>query len=267
MTRAGERCGHSFRPDNDEVPSSSLGMRTKRIICFHVHMNEQLESLKKYVVENRARGVSDEAITQELTGKGWKVSDVEAVIGGSNEPIVAPTGWMENARTMHLILGGGAVSSVAAIATFAVKLGSNIFAPLCVIADAFNLLIAYSIWKKTFFASGSIWYRIFIGFLLIPATVFAIGSTLFFMATTLQSIGVNILFGETLEEAEIILFLLGLPVQVIVYFLSSITVGILHGKRKKAGLGGSLRSVLRGHVYFMVLAGLATAALFLGFHL
>ena len=238
-------------------------MRFTNIRCFLYDegMNEQLESLKKYVAENSARGVSLPAIRKELSGKGWNESDIEMAIG-SDETLSVQTGWMENARIMHIILAGGAAASLAAIASFVAKFGGEFgSAPLFVVADFLNLVVAYSIWKKTAFASHSMWYRILIGLLLIPATIFALGSTLFFFDACLGYLGTSLLSLDVKESAKIILFLFGLPVQVAVYLLSSITVGILHYRRKKAG-GIGLAGVLRGHVYFLVLAAIATAALF-----
>ena len=231
-------------------------------------MNEQLESLKQYVSENRAGGVPDLAIRQELLGKGWKVSDVDTVLG--QDPSVSTSmaaGWTENARTMHIILAGGAAVSLAAIASFTARFGGDTgFAPFFLVADLLNIITAYAIWKKTLFASRSIWYRICIGILLIPATVFAVGSTIFFLDACVESLGITLYSRDTIEGAEIILFLLGLPVQVVVYLLSSLTVGILYLRRKKAGQVPLTISVLRGHVYFLILAALSTATLFLGLH-
>ena len=227
-------------------------------------MNEQLESLKQYVEENSARGVPFQAISKELVGKGWKESDIEMVMG-LDAAIPTQTGWMENVRIMHVILAGGAAASLAAIASFVAKFGGEFgFAPLFVVADVLNLLVAYSIWKKTALASHSMWYRILIGFLLIPATIFALGSTLFFIDECLGTVSIALLSRDTKEGAEIILFLIGLPVQVVVYFLSSIIFGILYWRRKNAALSKPSIGVLRGHIYFLVLAALATAALFTG---
>ena len=233
-----------------------LGMRfaSSRCFLYDEGMNEQLESLKKYVAENSARGVSLPAIRKELSGKGWKESDIEMAID-SDETLSVQTGWMENARIMHIILAGGAAASLAAIASFITTFGGGGgFVPLFVVANFLNLVVAYSIWKKTVFASHSVLYRVFIGLLLIPATIFALGSTLYFLGA-LQAYR---------ESAGIILFLFGLPVQVAVYLLSTITLCILHFRIKKAGGKSRLTGVLRGHVYFLVLATIATAALFEG---
>ena len=225
-------------------------------------MNEQLESLKQYVEENSARGVPFQAISKELVGKGWKESDIEMVMG-LDAAIPTQTGWMENARIMHVILAGGAAASLAAIASFVAKFGGEFgFAPLFVVADVLNLLVAYSIWKKTALASHSMWYRTLIGFLLIPATIFALGSTLFFIDECLGTMSIALLSRDTKEGAEIILFLIGLPVQVVVYLLSTITLCILHFRSNKAGGKSRLTGVLCGHVYFLVVAAIATAALF-----
>ena len=69
-------------------------------------MNEQLESLKQYVAENRARSVADSVIKQELLLKEWKEADIALVLAVKRE--VPPSSWIEKARVTHAIVASGA---------------------------------------------------------------------------------------------------------------------------------------------------------------
>ena len=228
-------------------------------------MNEQLESLKQYVDENRASGVSDPVIRQELFGKGWKVSDIDTVLG--QDPSITAskgTGWMENARVMHIILGLGAIFFIAGIISCTpVAYNDRIQFPAFLIADVFNIITAFAIWKKTFTLSRSLSHRIYIGILLIPATIFAIGSTLYFANATVEIVGIHLIKDDIVLLVSFVVFLFGLPVQIAVYLLSSINVWILYLRRKKCGEATPSKAVMRGHIYFLVLSIIATAAMFL----
>ncbi len=65
------------------------------------------EEIKKYINEERVRGVSDAAIRSELLSKGWKEEDVNAclpVIVSSGAPL-APTGKIARIGRLRYFLG------------------------------------------------------------------------------------------------------------------------------------------------------------------
>ena len=228
-------------------------------------MNEETKTqLRTYITDNRSKGVTDPAIKQALLEKGWKENDVDSLLGIVTNERGIPT-WMHDAKIMHAILGAGATAFIIGIWLFTTQSSGGVTGTqLFLVANLCNLITAYYAWMKFYRLSPSIWYRLGAGLLILIASLFAIGSTLFFAEDTVKVFsGVSHLLDENIEiTAELLIFLILLPAQVAVYLLSLVTLWVVRIRRKKAGMEIPPKALLRSHLYFFIIAAIATAALF-----
>jgi hypothetical protein len=203
----------------------------------------QNDTLEAYISGERARGVSDAALRDELLAKGWEVALVNAAL---------PSVPMETKRESPLLLGfrrddlmlrtllvgflSFLVSSVyLLLATFMGERNSltdhsllYLMLSLTHVVNfvAFGLLF-WSVWEL----SRALSYRIWIGFLLLLALPFGLTSLPDFVSI---AIDYNLYTGE-LNYAALVIYLFFLPLDGVVYLLLLITEWVILVKRRRKG--------------------------------
>lgn len=192
-----------------------------------------------------------------------------------NEPIEqqsqkvrAIPSWMENFRVMGVVTAvaiGSFVPTLFAPSTlypFSHVSGS---AFTC-ITSYFNLIIAYFAWVRFFQISQSIYFRIWAVILMLLATSFAIGSTVYFthefLGLFLPSLQGNRWAHDPWENFAILIYFFLLPLQILVYLLSSVTIWRMQVQYKIKGMVLPSPSLILSHLYFLILATIATINLF-----
>lgn len=105
------------------------------------------EQLSSYIAGERARGVSDEAIRQELIAKGWRPDDVASALGISLRPVKFSFKNLFQGRInrMEYFIGSIIFISVAFLVFFVLSFMVNYYyyyfiIPLIIVVIAINIL-------------------------------------------------------------------------------------------------------------------------------
>lgn len=237
------------------------------------------EAIANYVRDERARGVTGEAIRAELELKGWKKEDINAVIPTMEATLPAsekmnvfgsPMLGTPETVALRLLLIGFALFLVSSAMLLVYGAGRDfdnalVFAAFS-LTHIVNSAAAFFLFLSVWNLSRYVWFRIWVGLMALIVVLFAASSLVHFL-----SLATGGSFFNDIQKAfhfhdylPLFIYFVFLPLQAIVFLLLAITLWVLKFLRKRSlGVVLTLRTHLLATGLFFLIALLALGDLYL----
>lgn len=232
------------------------------------------ETLKDYVRDERAKGVTDEAIRAELLAKGWKEEVISEVLPNATDVLLPPSPSSVIATETETIAQWGVAIGLASILVSTAllyhfgagrELENRVVFSAFSVTHVINAITAVFLFMSAWRISRAITYRIFVAVFSIVVALFAISSLAHF-----ASLATGLGFFETVERALIgdtylplFIYFLLLPLQAVVFLLLACTLWVLKVIRKRRGEMLSIKRVVSVALVFLLIALIGLGDLYL----